>query len=171
MFHTKERFSNFRTSSSDKELLCGTSFVTIERWGDISLPFRIGNQAKLLTLKKVAFVSDFPLNLVLLAGLEDQRLDWSHRSGEIRNGARIVGTTTRNGNNYKIGETGRILGTAFSTLTAKGREQNELASEPTSKHCRGPQQRQRLATPASLDIWHRRMGHIGPLCHEFNLPD
>ena len=104
VFHTKERFSNLRTFSRDKGLLCGTSYVPIEGWGDISLPLRVGNQTRLLALKKVAYLSDFLLNLVLLACLEDQSYDWSHRSGKIRNRqSRIVGTTTRNGNNFEIG--------------------------------------------------------------------
>ena len=161
VFHTKERFSNFRTSSSNERLLCGTSFIPIEGWGQVLLPLLIGSQTKFLVLKKVAYVSDFPLNLVSLAGLEDQRFDWSHRSGEIRNGPRIIGTTNRNGNNYEIGQTGRILGTALSTLK---HVRNEIpqASE-TSKPRNKAAQRQRLTTPASPDTWHRKMGHIGPL--------
>ena len=156
VFHTKGRFANFRGSSRDKGLLCGTSYVPIEGWGQVSLPLLIGSQTKLLLLKKVAFVSDFPLNLVSLAGLEDQGLDWSHRTGEIRNGARIIGTTTRNGNNYEIGQAGgKILETALSTHSTKDRMRNEvlLASEtsvPTSKHRCRPQ-RQRLTTSASPD--------------------
>ena len=83
VFHTQQRFANFRRSSRDEGLLCGTSYVPIEGWGQVSLPLLIGSQTRLLLLKKVTFVSDFPLNLVSLAGLEDQGLDWSHRTGEI----------------------------------------------------------------------------------------
>ena len=43
VFYTKRKFSNFRTSSRDKRLLCGTSFVPIEGWGDISLLLCVGN--------------------------------------------------------------------------------------------------------------------------------
>ena len=70
-------------------------------------------------------MSNFLLNLVLLACLEDQGFDWSHRSGEIRDrGSRIIGMTTRNGNNFEIGQTGRVLGTALaSTLTTKARDE------------------------------------------------
>ena len=108
-------------------------------------------------------MSDFLLNLVSLAGLEDQRFDWSHRTGEIRRGARIIGTTTRNGNNYEIGHTEKILGMALSTFTTKKLMQNEISSNKTSKPRRRIQkQRQRLSAPASLDTWHRKMGHIGP---------
>ena len=101
--------------------MCGNSYIPIERWGDILLPLRIGNQTKILVLKKVAHVMDFPFNLVSLACLEDQGFNWSHRSGEIQDReSRIIGTTNRNGNNFEIGQTGRILGTALaSTLISK----------------------------------------------------
>ena len=110
-------------------------------------------------------MSDFSLNLVSLAGLEDQRLDWDHRSGKIRSGAQIIGSTSRNGNNYKIGQVSKtILGTAFSTFTPERRARNKIRNPKVSK----PRdlktvRRHRLATPASPDVWHQRMGHIGPL--------
>ena len=123
VFHTKEKVSNLRTSSCDKRLLCGTNYVPIERWGDISLSLRIENQTRLLVLKKAVLVSDFSLNLVLLACLEDQSYNWSHRSGEIQNkGSQIIGTTTRNGNNFEIGHTGKFLATALLTLTIKAQD-------------------------------------------------
>ena len=109
-------------------------------------------------LKKAALVSDFPLNLVSLACLEDQGYDWSHKSGEIRTKeSRIIGTTVRSGNNFEIGNTGRFLATALSTLAVKPRDKIRT-SKPRRKN-----QWQRLAAPASPDTWHRRMGHIGPL--------
>ena len=132
VFHTKERFSNLRTSSRDKGLLCGTSYIPIEGWGDISLPLRIGNQTRLLVLKKAALVSDFPLNLVLLTCLEDQGYDWSHRSGEIQTKeSRIIGTTVKSGNNFEIGNTGRFLATALPTLSTK--TQDEIRTPEGSK--------------------------------------
>ena len=107
-------------------------------------------------------MSDFPLNLVSLACLEDQGLDWSHRSGEIRDRrSRIIGTTARNGNNFEIGQTRRILGTALaSTLISKDRTRNEIYSSEKSRPRKAP--RRRLAAPASPDVWHRRMRYIGP---------
>ena len=112
-------------------------------------------------LKKAALVSNSPLNLVSLACLEDQGYNWSHRSGEIQRGARIIGTTVRNGNNFEIGQTGRILGTALSTLTVKPRD--EIRTFETSKPRSKAARRQRLTTPASLNVWHQRMGYLGPL--------
>ena len=110
-------------------------------------------------------MSDFPLNLVSLACLEDQGFDWEHSSGAIRNREFcIIGTTVRNGNNYEIGQTGRILGTALATLTtSKNRSQFEIPETSKPKPRSKITRKQPLSTPASADIWHRRMGHIGPL--------
>ena len=123
VFHTQQQLINFQKSfcAKGEGLFCGTSFVPIKSWGDVSLPLRIRNQTRLLVLKKTALISDFPLNLISLACLEDQGYNWSHRLGEIWRRARIIGTTVRNGNNFEIGQTRRILGTALSTLTTKKR--------------------------------------------------
>ena len=78
VFHDKDRFNNFKRAIKSQRLLCGIDTITIEGWGEISLPLRIGNQKSILILKKVAYVSNFPLNLVLLAYLEDKAYKWQH---------------------------------------------------------------------------------------------
>ena len=83
VFNTKERFSNFRRASFWQGLLCGSNVIPIEGWGQISLPLKMRGRIKLLTLNHVAYISNFPLNLVSLGCLQKRGFDWSHRSGKI----------------------------------------------------------------------------------------
>lgn len=57
--------------------------MPIEGCGKVSLPLRNGNRKLILTLKRVAFISKFPLNLVSLACIKNQGFDWTYQSGEI----------------------------------------------------------------------------------------
>lgn len=152
VFHDKERFTKFRRPMSEQKLLCGGGYIPIEGWGEVSLPLRNGNQRSILTLKRVAFISKFPLNLVSLACIEDQGFDWTHRSGEVRNRktSRTIGYTVRRENNFEIGEK---VGTGFGTVLA-------AFSSKSSQH---PHSHHDIHSAASPDIWHQRMGHIGPL--------
>ena len=92
VFYDKNRFINFRKAIKDQKLLYGTDTLAIEDWEKISLPLRIGNRTSILILKEVAYVSNFPLNLVSLTYLEDEGYRWYHWSGEIitKNTSRII---------------------------------------------------------------------------------
>lgn len=154
VFHTKGRFTPLRRAKG-QGLRCGTGIIPIGGWGEVSLPLRVGSQTRLLTPKKVAFIPDFPLNLVSLACLEAQGFDWSHRSGEFRNDrSRIIGTTTMHNNNYVIDQAEGIMGSATAFATTAPSETFNTRSKP---------RRQDLNSVASPDDWHQRMGHIGPL--------
>ena len=83
VFNIKERFSNFKRALKGQGLLCGCNVISIEGWGQISLPLKVKGRIKLLTLNNVACISKFPLNLVSLGCLQKRGFDWSHRSGEI----------------------------------------------------------------------------------------
>lgn len=75
VFHDKERFMKFRRLMSEQKLLCRGEYIPIKGWGKVSLPLRNKNHRSILTLKRVAFISKFSLNLVFLAFIEDQRFD------------------------------------------------------------------------------------------------
>ena len=75
VFHNMNKFTNFRTTTKGQGLLYGTEVIPIKRWGEISLQLKIENRTLILILKEVACVSNFPLNLVSLACLEDEGLD------------------------------------------------------------------------------------------------
>lgn len=151
VFNTKEKFSNFRRSLRGQGLLCGNDVIPVEVWGQISLPLKVKGRIKLLTLNNVAYISNFPLNLVSLGCLQKRGFDWSPRSGEISKNGQIIGYTQFHGNNYEIGNSEIDTGTAFATV----------ATNPANlKNSRPYQVPHSAATP---DTWHRRMGHIGPL--------
>ena len=177
VFHDKDRFTNFRRATRGQGLLCGTDTITIEGWGEISLPLRIGNRTSILILKEVAYVSNFPLNLVSLACLEDEGYRWHHWSGEIRNKntSRIIGSTLRQGNNYEIGNFETGIGTALVTLAIRPRSQYIIGHDDKRKRQpalpififssiivdkKAAHFYNQLYTITSPDIWHRKMGHI-----------
>ena len=153
VFHNKERFSRFKCAKKGQGLLCGGGFMPIEGWGEVALPLKARNRRSVLTLKSVAYIANFPVNLVSLACMQDQGLDWTHRSGEIRSikTTRVIGYTKRRENNYEIEEVKNEIGTAFITLT-----QSQTQRKNSHLH-------REFHSVASSDIWHRRMGHIGPL--------
>ncbi len=64
---------------------------------------KMKSRIKLLTLNNVAYISNFPLNLVSLGCLQKHGFDWSHRSGKILTNIQIIGYTQFHGNNYEIG--------------------------------------------------------------------
>ncbi len=51
-------------------LLCDSNVISIEGWGQISLPLREKSRIKLLTLNNMAYISNFPLNLRSLGCLQ-----------------------------------------------------------------------------------------------------
>ena len=180
VFHNKDKFTHFKRATRGQGLLCGTEVIMIEGWGEISLPLRIGNQTSILILKDVAYVPNFPLNLVSLGCLEDKGYRWHHWSGEIRNKntSRIIGSTSRQGNNYKIGNFETGIGTALVTLAIRPQSRYIIGHDDKKKGQMAPmistfssmivdkeaaRSYNQLHAVASPDIWHRRMGHIGPL--------
>lgn len=75
VFNKKEKFSNFRRALRGQGLLCDNDVIPIEGWGEISMPLKVNNKTRLLTLKKVAFISNFPLNIVSLGCLQKRGFD------------------------------------------------------------------------------------------------
>lgn len=119
VFWTKTQFTNFWWAGQKANLFYGQNFVKILRWGNISLPLKVGNWISLLVLKNSTFVLNFLLNLVSLSCLEDQSLSWNHVSEKIHSSAfYIISYTIQNGNNYKIGNSELILslGAALMSL-------------------------------------------------------
>ncbi len=150
VFNIKEKFSNFRRALKSQGHLCDSNIMSIEGWGQISLPLKVKVRIKLLTLNNVAYISNFPLNLVSLGCLQKRGFDWSHRLGEISKNNQIIGYTRFHSKNYEIGndENGGI---ALATLTA------DPATPRNFQPYQGPH------SAATSDTWHRRMNHIGRL--------
>ena len=118
VFHDKDKFTNFRRVTKSQRLFYGTKIITIKSWGEISLTLKIENQISILILKEVAYILTFYLNLVLLDYLENKRYRWHHLSGKIcnRNTLQIIGFTSKQGNNYKIGNYKTDIRIALVTL-------------------------------------------------------
>ncbi len=135
VFHNMNKFTNFRTTTKGQGLLCGTEVIPIKGWGEISLPLKIENRTSILILKEVAYVSNFLLNLVSLACLEDEGFRWHHWSSEIRNQqtSQIIGSTLRRGNNYEIGKFDTGIGTALVTLAIRPQSRHVISSKKEKK--------------------------------------
>ena len=163
VFSKRNRFSNFRRLLSGQGLRCGNDeIIPIEGWGQVSLPLKVRGRIRLLTLHNVAYISNFPLNLVSLGCLQKRGFDWSPRSGEISKNSQTIGYTRFRGNNYEIGDDETESAKAFATLTANSATSNQPSSDLLNS-TKSPQPYQEPHSAATPDIWHRRMGHIGPL--------
>ena len=132
VFNSKDRFSNFRRPARRQKLKCGGGIMPIKGWGEVSLPMKVGNRTSILMLRNIAYVSNFPLNLILLRTLERKGFKWQHWSGKIQNNKElIIGFTVRQGTNYEIGEN---LDTAMTTLAMTSRlRPGYMVKEPRKK--------------------------------------
>ncbi len=63
----------------------------------------------------MAYILNFPLNLISLGCLQKRRFDWSNRSSKILKNNQIIEYTRFHGNNYEIGND-KNGGIAFATL-------------------------------------------------------
>ena len=123
-------------------LSCGGGLVGIEGWGWVNIHLQDGRR---LILSKVAYIVSFSVNLIFLARLQDRGIKWDHVTGKIfcLKTVKILGHTIRQNENYRVSEVFQqnhhyVSSSAFvSTRT--------------------------VDSTASADIWHRRMGHLGPL--------
>lgn len=72
VFCSKEKFSYFKRPAGRQRLVCSKEIVPIESWREEILPLKIENRISILVLKKIAYISGFPLNPISLAILENQ---------------------------------------------------------------------------------------------------
>lgn len=182
VFYSKKRFSYFKRPTKKQSLLYDRELVSIEGWGEVSLPLKVENQISLLVLKNVAYISSFSLNLVLLGVLENQSFRWHHWSSEIQTReSQIIESTIRQGKNYKIGNSLLNLGTALATLAITSRSWpgyiigNKETSPLHTFNVKTPSSPSvivnknqfctynQLYATALPNIWHCQMGHINLL--------
>ncbi len=144
-FNIKERFSNFKRAIKGQGLLFGSKFIAIEGWGQISLPLKVKSRIKLLILNNVAYISNFPLNLVSLECLQKCGFDWFHRSGKISKNNQIIGYTRFHVNNYEI-DNDKNSGIVFANLAA------DSATLRNSRSYHRPHSAATLDTRYNLDV-------------------
>lgn len=121
VFYDKDKFTNFKRATRGQGLLYSTEIITIEGQREVSLPLRIGNRTSILILKEVVYIPNFPLNLVSLGCLKNKGYRQHYWSGDIynKNTSWIIGSTSRQGNNYEIGNFETGIGTAMVTLAVR----------------------------------------------------
>ena len=135
-------------------------------------------------LRNVAYISGFPLNLVLLAVLEDQGFIWHHWLGKIQNKKlQIIRSIINQGKNYEIGDSTSI-GTALLTLNKlKLRPRYVILVKKNEDNCslydfstqtpkflpsvlvnkNSSYIHNHLHAIVWPDTWHCQIGYIGPL--------
>lgn len=120
VFNDKKKFNYFRRLLRQENLLWGGGVVLIVGWGEVSLPLRIENQTSMLMLKKIVYISNLPINFVLLSILADKGFRWHHWSDKIRNKkGQVVRSITRYGKNFEIGNIINEFESLFLSVTRK----------------------------------------------------
>ena len=155
---TLNRFDNFRKAPSGHYAICGSGVVIIRGYGEVDI--QLTNQKgrkRILRLHNVAYCPEFPTNLVSLQLLETRGIDWKHRGGELtfRGDSEVLGNTKRIHNQYVLEhnlDESMPLHTVLNTTLAIKRPQR-FTRQST---------RPRQPAWATSDIWHKRMGHLGP---------
>ena len=113
---------------------------------------------RILRLHNVAYCPEFPTNLVSLQLLETRGIDWKHRGGELtfRGDIEVLGNTKRIHNQYvleyNVDDSTPPVHAVLNTTSATTRPQR-FTRQST---------RPRQPAWATPDIWHKRMGHLGP---------
>ena len=153
--HDLRRFSNFRRAPRGHYAICGSGSVTIQGYGEVDVVLQNQKGRKrLLRLYNVAYCPNFPTNLVSLRLLEARGVDWSHRGGQLtlHGDSDILGLTRRIHNQYVIeyNET-QTSSQCYPVLTA-------TTPNRYVRQSRKPRQ----PAWANSNLWHRRMGHLGP---------
>ena len=156
---TLSRFTNFRKAPAGHYAVCGSGTVPILGYGEVDIQLADQkSKRRILRLHNVAFCPDFPTNLVSLRLLEARGIDWKHRGGELtfRGDSEILGNTKRIHNQYvlehNLDDPMPPVHAILNTTSAIKRPQRFTRQ---STHPRQP-------AWATSDIWHKRMGHLGP---------
>jgi hypothetical protein len=156
--HDLGRFSNFRRAPRGHYAVCGGGSVAIQGYGEVDVV--LANQKgrkRLLRLYNVAYCPDFPTSLVSLRLLEARGIDWSHRNGQLvlRGDTDVLGLTRRIHNQYVI---------EYNETQTSSQGHSVLATTTTQSPRRYIRQSRRPRQPAwaNSDLWHKRMGHLGP---------
>ncbi len=153
VFNDLDRFTNFRKASRGHQILTGNGPVGILGYGDITLRL----QPTVLRLKKVAFCPNVPTNIVSFDLIRQQGIYWDTVTNTlfrfIDHKRRPVCKLTRDGGHQLFQETDQ---SAHRSPRDKSRPVTTAFSARRSTKPRAPLR-------GSADLWHHRMGHIGPV--------
>ena len=141
---SRERFTNFRKAPPGHYAICGSGSVPILGYGEIDIELSdLKRRIRILRLHDVAFCPVFPTNLASLNLLEGRGIDWSHRDGKIALRGDTIGYTRKLHHQYVI-------------------EQSQPPTVLATTKIVRPRKAKTQTSWAKSDIWHLRMGHVGP---------
>ena len=115
VFNIKKRYSNLNKALKGHGLVCGNKVISIKAWWKISLSLKVNSRIKLLTLNNLAYISNFPLNLVFFNYMQKRCFDWSNYLRKISENKQIIGYTRFHSNNDEI-RNDKNGGMLFATL-------------------------------------------------------
>jgi hypothetical protein len=144
-----KRLRNFQPVNNH-HAICGSGMVKIHGYGDMIIhpynPRRTKQHS--IRIRKVALCYEFPTTIISLQRLEDQGIDWKHRTGEICIGGDVIGLTRRIHGQYVIEQAENVMSSDY--------DQKQIYATQSRSKKSGPN------TWADGILWHRRLGHIGP---------
>ena len=159
MFNDLSRFRSFRKAPRGDCLQAGTALAPILGYGTVDLQITKPNGSRgILTLRKVAFSTEFVVNIVSFHLLKKRDIFWDTKKNNLIRGHddSIICSLTEKAGHQVLEDLGdfhpsaRRPKSAFQTATEKKRER--ITS-------RDP----RPASKGDGHLWHARMGHPGPL--------
>lgn len=140
---------------SNEFALCGSGKVPIYGWGEWHLRLIRKKPRKsatsLIVLRKVAYCPEFPTSIVSLQRLEELSVSWLHAEGVIQQEGEAIGRTRKLYGQYII-------------EVDKQQESKQQFPQTSEPQILATQRRKRPNHTSWADgnLWHQRLGHIGP---------
>jgi Reverse transcriptase (RNA-dependent DNA polymerase) len=149
VFNNLRRFENFRKAQRGDYLIAGLAKVPILGYGEVMMQVESANaKPRKFRLKNVAYCPEFATNIVSYDLLEERGFRWDTKSNYlVRNDNTPVCQVKKKGR-YRILENVEGIEAVFPALAVP--------------KYRRRTQRPRPKSPGSGDLWHLRMGHVGP---------
>jgi reverse transcriptase-like protein/Pol polyprotein len=149
IFNNLRRFSNFRKAPRGDYVLAGSTRVPILGYGEVTMQVEStkGSPRK-FRLKNVAYCPEFATNIVSYDLLEERGFRWETKSNQlVRNDDSPVCKVKKKGR-FRVLEDTEEIEAAFPAI--KVPKYRKSARRPRPK------------STGSGDLWHLRMGHVGP---------
>jgi len=157
VFNDLARFTNFRKAPRHHYLICGNSEVPILGYGEVTVQVPRPDGSKgLIRLKNVAFCTDFATNLVSFRLLRNEGYFWDNEGNNnlLRRKDRTILCKMEEIHGQQVIEYVPVgkLDSAFIASRLPKRRRKRITSRDPRPDSRG-----------SAELWHRRMGHPGPM--------
>ena len=149
VFNNLRRFSNFRKAPRGDYVLAGSTKVPILGYGEVTMQVEsTKGSPKGFRLKSVAYCPEFATNIVSYDLLEERGFRWETKNNQlVRNDDSPVCKVKKKGR-FRVLEDAEEIEAAFPAI--KVPKYRKSARRPRPK------------STGSGDLWHLRMGHVGP---------